>query len=208
MASFFLPLLTTALGALGGGLANREKVNKQESTTNTNSSTSTAPAYDAKAQSVRDTLLNELLFRTESTPDFESKYTAQGLASINKTRDSSRAAIDNILASRGLSGSPIAASAQVGQAINTGNQQASFLNNIPLMIDSMKRERLGDLSSFFSSLPVGQTSNTTGTQTTKGTSTTPGNVAAGALGGGGSALGLLYGMGAFGKKPNTGVGGY
>lgn len=194
---FFIPALIAGASALAGVLGNRAKKQTQESTSTSTFDRSNMPVYGEKEAIVKDRILNELLSRSEQDTDL-SGYSALGLGNIAKGQSAKQRALQNMLTARGLGGSPMAAYGMAGLQGEQIGEQANFLNTIPLLRRDLSRQSMGDLSGFFSSLPVGQRS--TGTETTKGTQTQniPGNPWAGAVSGMGT-LASLYGQGAFSK---------
>lgn len=195
---FFIPALIAGASALAGVLGNRAKKQTQTSESTSTFDNLTRPEYGEKESLVKDRILNELLARSEADTDL-SGYSALGLGNIAKGQTAKQRSLASFLQSRGLGSSPMAAHAMAGLEGERIGSQVDFLNQLPLLKRDLSRQSLGDLSSFFSSLPVATRS--TGTQTQKGTQTsqTPGNMLAGGLGSGMSALAGLYGMGAFSK---------
>lgn len=127
-----------------------------------------------------------------------SPYTSQGLQAIAGQGDANRRLISNILAQRGLSYSPAAATPLTMNALNTGNQQSQFLSQIPLLQRQLQQQSLQGLMQAFQVQPFGQSSDSYGT--TRGSSNmtgfsnsnVPGNPIAGALSGFGAALPLAF----------------
>ena len=107
----------------------------------------------------------------------------------------------------GLTGSPVGAAAIAQNEANRIAQGNQFMMNLPVLLDQINRERMGESAKFFRSLPTGTrrigTTRSTGAGTTTGigTTTQPGNVLGGLFGSLGTALAGLYGMGAFGNNP-------
>lgn len=216
--SAFIPALIAGVGALGGLLGNRPKTYQQQQQQGFNqfgnqyqgfSGTGTqTPAYDPLGENLRQALAQMYLGRAGSVPEFMRNYEATGLEGINKGAESNRAALNQILAARGLSYSPAAATALGGLESNRIGQGVAFRNQLPLVQDQLQQQRLADLSGFFSRLPYGTsttqtgtstgTSSTTGSSSGTGTSTDPGNMLGGLTGGLGNLLAFLYGQGAFG----------
>lgn len=94
-----------------------------------------------------------------------SGYTNNGLQGINDASGAQSIALKNILASRGLSYSPAAANAEVGNQQNRLNQQTSFLQGIPLLQRAQQERAQTGLVNAFSALPT----DTTTTSDTQGT---------------------------------------
>lgn len=213
----FIPAILAGIGALGGVLGNRSKTATQQQQQNFNQSgnqyqsfsgTGTqTPSYDPLGENLRQVLAQMYLGRASSGPDFMRNYESAGLEDINRGAESGRAILNKILAERGLSYSPAAATALGRVEENRIGRGIAFRNQLPLVQDELERERLTDLSGFFSRLPFGTSTTSTGTSTgvssTGGTSsgtgasTDPGNLLGGLTGGLGNMLAFLYGQGAF-----------
>lgn len=213
MPAWLLPLAISGISALSGYLANRKKTAEQEQKQNSQtiqeSEMMSMPEYDPQQKMMRDTLMQQYLDQLSSNEDYFGGYRNQGLQTINQGSDAANRAIENVLASRGLSGTSAGITSSIQNQLNRVNQQSSFLNEIPLLQDKRYQDLLGGASGFFSRLPVGtrqsgrQVSNTTGTSS--GTVTDPGNPWGGAIGGLSNSLFGLYGAGAFSPKTNTGT---
>jgi len=94
-------------------------------------------------------------------------YVAGQTANINAAADAQSKAVDAIMASRGLSTSPVAATAQGGVQQNRINQITGMQQQAPLLLNQLQLANLAGASNLFGQLPKGTT--TTGTQA--GTST-------------------------------------
>jgi endosialidase-like protein len=109
-------------------------------------------------------------------------YVANQTANINNNANAQSAAVNNIMASRGLSTSPVAATAQVGVGQNRINQINQVQAQAPIEQNQLNLQNLGAVSQFASLLPglsgattgqtTGQTTGTTSAQTTSGTQNT------------------------------------
>ena len=199
---FLIPAILSGIGALGGALGNREKVNKttqtQDSTTKQNSSTS--PNYGETELDVRNNILRQLLGATEDTTNFAQGAVNSNIQGINATDAARRRMQQAMITSRGLGRTTAGVNALAqGDQFRQG-QVNQAMAQAPFQQEQIRSNRLSDLSRFFATLPVGMNTNTTSTTnaTGTGTQTTPGNVAGGALQGGASIASLLYGMGMFG----------
>lgn len=209
----FIPAILGGIGAAAGIFGQKPQKQATEQTTNqsqqSNASTSgsSQPLYDDQQLAIRNQIFQTLLSRLNQDPSL-SGYTSTGLQNINRAGDLRRQALENVLAQRGLSSSPTAARAIANTESNRISDAVNFQNQIPLLADSLNRQRVGDLSSFFTSLPVGQQTQGQSNQSSSGTAHTVGNGAlsggspiAGGLLGAGSILAGLYGQGAFSRKP-------
>ena len=201
-----IPLAISGISALGGYLANRKSQTKQTQDTSqtSNYTNETQPNYDPQMLQLRDYLWRSMMERSESP--FESTgYQTGGIKSINDTADTGNRLLESLLSKYGISGSGMGRTAQMMGQLNRLNKTAEFQSQIPLLSDTWKKSNLQTLADFFTKLPVG--SKTSGIQTSTGQNTNtqfnPGNPWAGALQGGSSMLGYLYGQGAFSPNSNS-----
>lgn len=215
MPAWLLPLAISGISALSGMLANRKKQTEQQQVQNSRSVSNinnlSMPEYDDSQKMMRDVLMREYIGNIGSNEDFFGGYQNQGLNTINAGSDAASRAIDNVLSSRGLSGTSAGITSSIQNQLSRVNQQNSFLNEIPLLQDKRRQELLGAAGGFFSRMPVG--TRQTGQTITEGQSTgntvgkDPGNPWAGAIGGLANSLFGLYGAGAFNPKtPTTSTG--
>ncbi len=214
MAGLAIPLVLSGVSALAGLFGNREKKTTTDQTSNTNTSNnatqnvdlSNTPQYTPEMAAYRDQILNALRNRLVGSTDL-SGYTTSGMQQINQGADLRRKALENILASRGLSNSPSAANAVGRTESGRIGEQVNFMNSIPLLQRQLQGEDLNQFGQFFSSLPVGtrQTGTTTlastgqSNTTAHGTTTQPSDMLGGLFGGLGAGLaatiGKRYGQG-------------
>jgi hypothetical protein len=209
------PLLIAGFSAAAGALGNRGRTNEsaQQSDSNTDSHGSQnswisdqyneTPTMDPIQGAIRDYLLGQFGNRVKDGTDL-SGYAGQGLRQINQGGDARTRAIQNIMASRGLSFSPIAGKTLAAADSERIGQQVNFANTLPLLKRQMQGEDLAAFANFFRSLPTGKSGNSFramdsyqenhGAQhgTGTGTNTQPGNILGGALGGGLAALPFLF----------------
>jgi hypothetical protein len=214
MAAAFVPFLLMGAQALSGALANKSKTNTttQDTKQTTSSSGSTAPNYDDAQLDVRNFLLRELMGGVESTPDFAKNYTQQGIGQINQNADRTQNQIRQAMLSRGLGRTSAGFAPEVANENARFGAISQFENEVPLKMEELRRNRMNDFARFFTSLPVGTSTNQTSTSTGNmtGTQTTPGNMLAGGLGGLSQMGAFLYGNGAFGgggSGPSNPLGG-
>lgn len=202
MASFVLPLVSGLAGLFGSS---------NKSTTNSSSNTAGQTQTQNQAQSqsgfnlnplqqqltnaFSGSALNQVNNATNLTP-----YTQGGLENLQGQGQANQTAISNNLASRGLSFSPAASTALTQNTLNTGNQEQSFLQQVPLLQNQLQTQaqqnaenamRAPGIATSTSGTSGGTTVNQSGTQ---GTSTTTGSVnplagLLGGLGAGGAASG-------------------
>ncbi len=176
----------------------------QDSTSNSNSSLNangtSRPLYDDKQLFNRDAILDLLGQMVSNGPQGVREYQSNGLANIDQGAEIKRRMAENMMRSRGLNNT--SAGASYLNSVDSGNvnNKVSFLNTIPLFARDQQRQNVGDLSSFFSSLPVGQSTSQAQTGTTSNTqhqtATTPGGIFQDLLGAAAGAAGLYFG----GKK--------
>ena len=218
---FLLPLLGAGLSGLGGLFGNKPQTQKQTTDQTTESSQSRQGGFDtyndpilsAMQQNFQNDLFRRYAQQLQEGTDL-SGYQNEGLSNINRGADIQRMILQQSLARRGLSGSPTGIYANNLIDSNRVGSGVSFLNQIPLLRRQLQDQALTGASNFLRSTPYGtRTTGTTnesgfGTSHTvgSGTNTTPGNQVGGLLGGFGSTLSALIGLGAFGKKPGS-VGG-
>ena len=194
----WLDFIFPGISALSGALSNRSKTqttNQNYSNTYSNTTTPQVPAEQAGLYSTLVGLAQKRL--AGQTPLYG--YEANGLQNINSTADAVGNSIRNRLVASGQYGGPGADTALNSLDVSRGAQAAQFRNSLPLLQNSLDLQNLGAAGTIFGLGPKGQTS--TGTSSGSETNVTnyPGNVAGGALGGLGSALGFLIGQGAFGQ---------
>lgn len=176
----------------------------QDSNSNSNSSLnasgSSKPLYDDKALFNRDAILDLLGQMVSNGPQGVKEYQSAGLANIDHGAEIKRRMAENYARSRGLNNT--SAGNSYINSVDSGNvnDKVNFLNTIPLFAQQQQRQNVGDLSSFFSSLPVGQSTNQVqnGSQsgTQHSTATQPGGIFQDLLGAAAGAAGLYFG----GKK--------
>ena len=215
MPAWLVPAILSGLGTAAGALSNRPKEITQKQLQDLLTTQERGESFETTQYPFLSDIQNYLqdfLFRRyvdQANRDVDlSGYTATGLQNINRGVEAQKQILNNILAARGLSYSPMAASALTGIEAGRVGQGVNFLNQIPLLRRDIGRQNLADVSGFLQSLPIG-TRSTGATQgyggqrttgTTTGTTIYPGDILGGGIGGGASILSLLYGLGAFGKK--------
>lgn len=129
------------------------------------------------AKAIRDSLLNQYNQGVNLQP-----YQQSGQQQIAGQGRNNASAIANAYASRGLSYSPAAGTAQTQNILNTGNQQNQFLSQIPLLQHQLNQGNIQQLIQGFTALPYGTSGGTNQNQqfnqtqnqdTTQKTSTSP-----------------------------------
>lgn len=226
MAAAAIPIVGSLIsGVLGGIFGNKQQTSTidQTQTNNQNSTQAgtgqTTPTYADLEGSVKDQLLKYMLGNLFGNQTDLSGYATSGIANNNTALDAGMNNLNATLAARGLTNSPIAVSAIANLGAQRAQANAGVLQQLPLLNEQIRQQRLNQLNGFFTSLPVGQKTDTSqassgaSTTTTKGTQTgpyNPTNPAAGGFSSLGTALAGLYGAGAFGGKSysagNSGTG--
>lgn len=173
-----VPLIVGGLSALGSWLSGRNK-QTQSQTSTVNDTTVSTPTYDPELLSARDTMLDFYNNRLRDNQGWMTGYAGQGMRNINRSADLKTQTIQNILAARGLSSSPVGAALAAKQEDDRMRQQVEFMSQIPLLGRQLQATDADSFAKFIATLPVGSTQNTTGTRT--GTGYT-GNSASGAAG--------------------------
>jgi hypothetical protein len=213
---FFVPALIAGASALAGALSNKEKDVKQTGSSTTNSTqTSTGatnftntPTYDPLQLQMRNYLLQNFFERAQpgAVDGLVDSTVNGGINNINSAGASNEMAIKNMLASRGLSYSPAAATPLAIANSNRLAQTTQLRNSAPILADQLQTGRLTSFANFLSGLPTGQTGVTNTASTTEGAQHTdsagnviqPSNMLGGAVSNAAGTLAYLYGQGAFG----------
>lgn len=148
------------------------------------------------ANAFRNGLLNQYYQGVNLQP-----YQAAGEQEIAGQGRNNASSIANAYASRGLSYSPAAGTAQTQNILNTGNEQNRFNATIPLLQRQLNQGNIAQLIQGFTALPIGQSGGTSQNQqfnqsqnqdTTTKVSTSPWAALLSGLGSGiGGALGGL-----------------
>ncbi len=187
MATAVLPFLTTGISALAGLFGSKPK----PVVTNSSSTSTSTPNIGQNQQGLIDDF-TQGIHKQLNGADLTG-YTGQGLQQINQTAGVADKMSDNILAARGLSNSPYAATLKNQNNNNRLNQSSQFLNQIPLLQQQMRQQAIQQAIQGSQAIPFGTT--------TEGSSTST------QTGGGGSPLaGALSGAGAALNAPINGIG--
>jgi hypothetical protein len=217
-----MPIIGGLVGGIGSGLAGLFGGEKQQKTqtsgTITNNSTTqgtgsytSGSSTNPNFTSLQQALINQFTQGASSLYNQSQNlqpYEASGLEQINQSSNAASQAMSANLASKGLSFSPAAATAQNQNILSRTGQQSQFANSIPLLQRQLQQQALGQLTQAFSVIPTGQTQAGSGTtqqnqtqnstQTQQGTNLVSGNPIAGGISGllagglSGANLGLLY----------------
>lgn len=213
MAGFALPIISGLAGLFGG--ASTKQTNTQSSGNQTSSGTSggsTTPNLSPLQQQLATLFTNNSQNMANNDPNLTG-YTASGLQTINQSGNAATTALNNSLASRGLSFSPAAANAATQNTNNQINQGQQFLNQIPLLQRQLAQQNTAGLESAFGALPTGVTTtgsfngNTSSQTNQSQTQQTPGGLLAGLFGGAGAGLAALPNLFNSGGNSNPPVNG-
>lgn len=177
MASLAIPLLSAGISGLAGLFGGKSSTTTTTGTQDNNSSTNYQ--YTPDQQRMMQQLMQQ--FQQQSQGFDNSGYQSQGIQDINKSSDQSQTAIQNMLAQRGLSFSPAAATSLTQNRIGQAGQQSQFLNSIPLLNYQLKSQALTNAGNFLNGQRVNSnsTSHTTSQQTQKGSGNMAGGLFAG-----------------------------
>lgn len=182
------------LGGIAGGLAGAAPVNTTGSSSGSTISSSTiqsllntlsqlqsqqastsatTPTLSPAAQQFQSNLINQysnLQGQTNLQP-----YQAQQTQNINTAANMQSQAVNNIMAARGLSTSPVAGTSQANiQAQRFGNI-TNLQQSIPLLQQQLGLQTLGAGTSLFSQVPRGSTTSTSATGSQTGSTYQTGN---------------------------------
>lgn len=220
MPAFLAPLAIAGISALSGWLNNRKQKQQQEqkqefSNTSSqsgqfNNSSSTTPVLTGEQSALQSQLINNFMSRGFDFNKEADSVVSGNINDINRGADTTRRAIINQLAQRGLSGSPAQAAALAQfEGERVGNVNREF-GQRQLLADELRNKYLAQGTSLFSALPKGsysynegstsQQGTNSGTSSGTGTITQPGNQLGGIFGDLAGTLAFLYGNGAFGGK--------
>lgn len=181
----FLPFIGPIISGLAGLFGGKKSSNT--ATSQVDETTTNTPILSGQQQQLSDVFLKGLIDRFNQTQDL-SGYSAGGLQTINEASSARQKIINNLLASRGLSFSPAATTANLmGENARLG-ESVNFLNQIPLLQRQLQGDALGDLMKGFSILPTATTSTRKGTTT----GTQPSSATGGLLSGIGAGLYAPY----------------
>jgi hypothetical protein len=164
--------------------------------------------YDTGSANLRNLLTNLYSQNLMQPYDVQGQINT-GLQGNNAASAGRTLNLNQILAARGLSSSPVATNALVNEQGTRASLNAQTINSAPQLMQQMFLQRMGAAGGFFNGLQqntTGQTSQTGDsyqTGTTTGHSTTTGSVnpVGNTLSGLGTTLAGLAGQGFFGKVP-------
>jgi hypothetical protein len=161
-----IPLIVSGISALGSYLSGKNKQTQNQNQTYNNTST---PVYDPEQLNARNRMMDFYTNRLDSgNQGFMTGYTGQGMRDINRSSDLKTQTINNILAARGLSSSPVGAGLAMRQEDDRMKQQVDFMSTIPLLARQLQTTDADAFTRFLTSLPTG--TQQSGTSTGQGTS--------------------------------------
>ena len=147
MAAAAIPFILSGLSALSGYLSGKNK-QTQSTDSSINETNTTTPNYDPLALSGRNTVLQTYMDRLKNPTGFMTGYTGQGMRKINQGADVRRSSLENILAARGLSASPVSASLLDRGEGDRISQLTDFYSQIPLLQRQLQDADLTGLGGF------------------------------------------------------------
>lgn len=110
------------------------------------------PTYDPTAENLRQTIINASIGNLSKDPNLAG-YQSQGLETINQGYDSAQKALQQTLAARGLSYSPIAASSTAALDTSRIGAGIQFQNQLPLLQQQLFQQRLAQALQTFAAQP-------------------------------------------------------
>ena len=166
-----IPLITSAISAIGGGLANR------------GAKTSTQPNLTPEQQQLYQSLIQQQA--KLSNPDLGG-YEASQTDDINHMAELQKKNLEETLGSRGITGNAVN---YAKSRVDSGRfaNITKLRQSLPMIRQQFGSQAMQSGTDLFRSYPTGQTN------------TGPSNVAGGAVGNAASTLAYFLGQGAFGK---------
>lgn len=154
----YAPQISSALGAIGGAIP--------DSANQTGTST-TSPTLDPQFGPLQNSLLQQIMARMSTGGPDLSGYEGTGIQNINKGYAGAQTNLDNSLAARGLSSSPVAGAGLAKLDTGRASDISSFQNTLPLLRDQFQQQNLG-LAQQILGLGRGSTTTSTGQQQSGG----------------------------------------
>lgn len=133
-----------AIGDILGGLFG--------SSTKTSNQYSQTPTYDPATEGLRQQLIQAQQNNLNKDVDL-SGYTSSGLSTINQGYDAANKALQQTLASRGLTYSPIAGSSTAALGTQRIGAGINFQNQIPLLAQQIYQQKLASALQTFAANP-------------------------------------------------------
>ena len=132
--------------------------------TTTQGTSSVTPTMSPEAVALMNSLIGK--YQGLTTPSLTG-YSGYQTGQINANADAQAQAVNNVMAARGLSTSPAAATAAANIDQNRINQITQMQQQLPLLQNQLNLANLGAASNFFATIPRGQTSTMNQTQQTQ-----------------------------------------
>ena len=139
-------------------------------TSNVSGTSGSTTGYGAAGTSVINQILPQLSSLLAGT-NLSTSYLPQQTQQINQNSQLQQQALNNIMASRGLGTSPVAATAAAGVDANRVGQITNLQQQVPLLQQQLNSQNLNTAGGILSRLPT----STTGTTSQTGTSNTTSN---------------------------------
>lgn len=151
----------------GSSTSNIQNILNQLTQQNNNNTSTTTPNLSPQLQQLMDQLTQK--YSALSNPIDLRGYQAQQSDAINRNANLQKDSASNIMAARGLSTSPAAATTDTSIDNNRFSNINNLSQSIPLLKNQLQLSNLGAASGFLSSAPRGST--TTGSGSTTGSTT-------------------------------------
>lgn len=120
--------------------------------TSTSGNYSQTPTYDPATEGLRQQLISAQEANLGKDTDL-SGYTSQGLQTINQGYDAANKALQQTLASRGLTYSPMAANSTAALGTQRIGAGINFQNQIPLLQQQLYQQKLASALQTFAANP-------------------------------------------------------
>lgn len=162
MAAWAVPLIGAGVSALAGYFGSKKKTQTNLTETSNASSSGTSlgtesgrsisgPQLSPAYQTFLDKLISS--YSNLAGPVNLRPYAAQQIQGINRANQLSSQSVNNILAARGLSTSPVAGAIQAGQESNRIGSIINLQQQIPLLQRQIELENLGAARGMAALLP-------------------------------------------------------
>ena len=186
MAAWLAPALMTGASFLSGLMNNRSKQTQ-----------TSMPRIDPQFQGLQNAIMPSIMRRLQNPGGLNESYRGNVRGNINRSFDTGRQSIENVLSARGLGGSPVAGSALARHETGRVGELTRAEGEFPLIERAMESQ---DMQSAMQMLNMGRGSKST-------MASSEGGGLRGGLGSMATMLGWLYGTkgggGRFGSKPGV-----
>lgn len=146
---------------LGQGIAsatspgNSTTTSSGTTSTNAQGNFNSAPVFDPQTDALRQQIIKSLMGNLNEDVDLKG-YESQGLQTINQGSEAAKTALQQTLASRGLTYSPMAGAATANLETQRIGQGVNFQNQLPLLKQQLYQQKLQQALQGFSAMPYGQ----------------------------------------------------